>query len=279
MKKKSLLYLFLSALFVSLLTGVGQVSAAGKSILDIVTIEEEPTVIGVGDSEEFSVIIDDWSVEGVGSMNFTPVSSNPGVARVESLGPTFAIIHGEKPGTATLTVNIGGGYEPYKIEVEVVDAADVSGMDDEDTYEENSLSPESLRKIADLEAYMEKVEPLVTYEENATKLFNQNRYVNSSNRKKAFLTFQNYVIPNYTKLVNGMNKITPPNDELKQIHAKYKYGAQVQLEGMTLIKDAVSTKKINDAKFNAGNKKLAEGQKYIAKANDMIDQYIDKYSL
>ncbi|MFP4976770.1 hypothetical protein ACE6ED_15295 [Paenibacillus sp. CN-4] len=277
MKKKSLLYLFLSALFVSLLTGVGQVSAAGKSILDIVTIEE-PSVIGVGDSEEFSVVIDDWSVEGVGSMNFTPVSSNPSVARVESLSPTFAIIHGEKPGTAVLTVNIGGGYEPYKVEVEVVASEDESGMDNEDTYKENVLSPESLRKMEDLEAYMKKVELLVTYEENASELFNQNRYVNSSNRKKAFLTFQNYVIPNYTKLVNGMNKITPPNDELKQIHAKIKYGSQMQLEGIKLIKDAVSTKKINDAKFSAGNKKIMEGQQYIETANRMVDQYVDKYS-
>lgn len=282
MKRKSIVSTIVLAVFLSLFAGLGQVNAAGKSILGVVSIVKAPDILGVGEWGDFNVAIDDWSVPGIDYIDFTPVSSNPKVLKVEPMENRFSVIHGVSAGTATLTVDIGMGYDPYEITVEVTDDDSYQpssystdtwlGEDEDDSSYENELM------MDDLYTYVEQFTAFQSYETKANSVYVKYRTVTASNRKAAFNAYNNVILPNYAKVVNGANKISPPNEELKEVHKNYKASMQLCYDAYKLFKESVSTTKINMNKFNAGVKKMNEARKYAQKAESLVDAYMDKYS-
>lgn len=82
-------------------------------------------------------------------------------------------------------------------------------------------------------------------------------------------------MPNYTKYVSGLKNIKPNknNAELKEIYNYHLAGAKLQLEAFILMRDSMKTTKINFTKYNAAEKKGAEGIKLLNKVEALLDKY------
>lgn len=274
MKRKSWIYSLMLAIIVSVVFGVGSIYAAARNITDIVKVTK-PAEIKVGEWKSYEIAITDWTDADVTEHDFTPISSDENVVKVVRKTQWVSELHAINKGNATLTVNIGEKFEPYVFNVQVVDDYTVIPeptkpvVIKEPTHEEIMLQ--------DLEDYIEQLQPLGSYEKKAITTLNQNRLLNDSTRKTLFLTLNNTVLPNYTKFVSGLKNLKANNAELKEIHTYYLAGAKLQLEGFTIMRDSLKTTKINWSKFNAGEKKGAEGIKQLNKSEMLLDKYAIKY--
>lgn len=274
MKRKSWIYSLMLAIIVSVVFGVGSIYAAAQNITDIVKVTK-PAEIKVGEWKSYEIAITDWTDADVTEHDFTPISSDENVVKVVRKTQWVSELHAINKGNATLTVNIGEKFEPYVFTVQVVDDYTVIPeptkpvVIKEPTHEEIMLQ--------DLEDYIEQLQPLGSYEKKAITTLNQNRLLNDSTRKTLFLTLNNTVLPNYTKFVSGLKNLKANNVELKEIHTYFLAGAKLQLEGFTIMRDSLKTTKINWSKFNAGEKKKAEGIKQLNKSEMLLDEYAIKY--
>ncbi|MEK4348809.1 hypothetical protein [Paenibacillus sp. FSL P4-0184] len=274
MKRKSWIYSLMLAIIVSVVFGVGSIYAAARNITDIVKVTK-PAEIKVGEWKSYEIAITDWTDADVTEHDFTPISSDENVVKVVRKTQWVSELHAINKGNATLTVNIGEKFEPYVFTVQVVDDYTVIPeptkpvVIKEPTHEEIMLQ--------DLEDYIEQLQPLGSYEKKAITTLNQNSFLNDSTRKTIFLTLNNTVLPNYTKFVSGLKNLKANNVELKEIHTSYLAGAKLQLEGFTIMRDSLRTTKINWSKFNAGEKKVAEGIKQLNKSEMLLDKYAIKY--
>ena len=274
MKRKSWIYSLMLAIIVSVVFGVGSIYAAVQNITDIVKVTK-PAEIKVGEWKSYEIAITDWTDADVTEHDFTPISSDENVVKVVRKTQWVSELHAINKGNATLTVNIGEKFEPYVFTVQVVDDYTVIPeptkpvVIKEPTHEEIMLQ--------DLEDYIEQLQPLGSYEKKAITTLNQNRLLNDSTRKTLFLNLNNTVLPNYTKFVSGLKNLKANNVELKEIHTSFLAGAKLQLEGFTIMRDSLKTTKINWSKFNAGEKKRAEGIKQLNKSEMLLDKYAIKY--
>ncbi|MEK3793395.1 hypothetical protein MKX42_16815 [Paenibacillus sp. FSL R7-0204] len=91
-----------------------------------------------------------------------------------------------------------------------------------------------------------------------------------------FLALNNTVVPNYTKYVSGLKNIKPNknNSELKEIYNYHQAGAKFPF---ILMRDSMKTTKINFTKYNAGEKKGAEGIELLNKMEALLDKFTQKY--
>ncbi|MDO7905493.1 hypothetical protein Q5741_03585 [Paenibacillus sp. JX-17] len=145
------------------------------------------------------------------------------------------------------------------------------------TYSATDSTTAPLSPLAQqLQDYTAALEPLGVYEDKAIDTYRNNNYVNAANRKTTFLAFNNIIVPNYTKFVQGLKAIQTPNSDLKYLHYKYTRGAYLQLEGLMLFKQSLYSQKINYKLFNQANDKLAAGRKLIDQFNTEFEAYANK---
>ncbi|MCL6604980.1 MAG: hypothetical protein K6T94_19115 [Paenibacillus sp.] len=276
MKRKSLIYSLLLAIIVSIVSGSGSIHAAARNITDIVKVTK-PTEIKVGEWKSYEIAITDWTDADVTDHDFTPTSSDENIIKVVRKTQWVSELHAMNKGTATFTVNIGEKFEPYVFTVQVVDDYTVIPEPTKPVVVKEATQAEIM--LQDLSDYTDQLQLIVNYEKKAITTINQYKVVNDSTRKTIFLALNNTVVPNYTKFVSGLKNIKPNNNnaELKEIHNYYLAGAKLQLEGFTIARDSLKTTKINFTKFNAGDKKAAEGIKLLDKAETLLDKYTKKY--
>ncbi|AIQ58814.1 hypothetical protein [Paenibacillus borealis] len=278
MKRKSLIYSLILAIIVSVVSGGGSIHAAARNITDIVKVTK-PAEIKVGEWKSYEIAITDWTDADVTEHDFTPISSDENVVKVVRKTNWVSELHAINKGIATLTVNIGDKFEPYVFTVQVVDEYTVIPEPTSEPTKPVIIKEPTREEIMlqDMEDYNEQLQSIASYEDKAIDTFNQNRLLNDSTRKSLFLTLNNTVVPNYTKFVSGLKNLKPNNAELKEIHNYFLAGAKLQLEGFTIMRDSLKTTKINYSKFNAGEKKGAEGIKKLDKAGMLLDKYKSKY--
>ncbi|MGF7048933.1 hypothetical protein J2T13_003441 [Paenibacillus sp. DS2015] len=170
-----------------------------------------------------------------------------------------------------VTINTAGEND-FNSEDYYSDYDDTFTDEDEEEYE---YDPE----FAEFLDYADQLELIASFENKAISSFEKYAYVNitSSNRKQAFITLNNSVVPNYTKFVVALKKIKPTNTTLKNIHATYIKGASLQLQGLTLMKNSLSTTKINSKLFYQANSKLDTGRTLVSKYSNDIDSYVAKF--
>ncbi|MDR0271253.1 hypothetical protein [Paenibacillus sp.] len=130
------------------------------------------------------------------------------------------------------------------------------------------------QKLQDLQAYADMLTPIEAYETTALKAYQKYPMVTTSNRKDVYSSLTNAVIPNYKKVVTMVSKVKAPNAELQSIHNLMIKGSQLQLEGFTLLKEAVYKKK----SLAPANNKLEAGRKLVNQYTVKINEYVDKYS-
>lgn len=276
MKRKSFIYSLLLAIIVSIVSGSGSIHAAARNITDIVKVTK-PTEIKVGEWKSYKIAITDWTDADVTDHDFTPTSSDENIIKVVRKTQWVSELHAMNKGTATFTVNIGEKFEPYVFTVQVVDDYTIIPEPTKPVVVKEATQAEIM--LQDLLDYTDQLQILVNYEKKAITTINQNKVVNDSTRKTIFLALNNTVVPNYTKFVSGLKNIKPKNNnaELKEIHNYCLAGAKLQLEGFTIMRDSLKTTKINFTKYNAGDKKGAEGIKLLNKAEALLDKYTKKY--
>lgn len=284
MKRKSLIYSLMLAIILSVVSGAGNISAAARSITDIVKVTK-PTEIKMGEWKSYQIAITDWTDGDVENYDFTPISSDENIVKVVRKTKWVSELHALNKGAATLTVNIGEKFEPYVFTVQVVDDYTVI-PETTPTPTPEPTSPVVIKEptheeimVKDIQDYIRQLEPLITYEEKAINAHNQNKGPNDTTRKTFFLSLNNTVVPNYTKFVSGLKNLKPntANAELKEIHNYYVAGAKLQLEGFTIMRDSLKTTKIDYSKFYAGNKKVKEGSIKLDKLEILMDNYKMKY--
>ncbi|WP_156934332.1 hypothetical protein [Paenibacillus zanthoxyli] len=268
--------------------------AADKKLDSVVDFTGFKTTLTVGETANFSALIHDSSLLEIGDYDYVPVSSDTSVLQVESVSTYYSHIHAVGAGTATLTVDVGHGYAPYTVTIKVVssqdsvndsaedstnnDPVDYSATDayygtDED-YPDDDANDVMLDALVD---YVDQLTPLEKYENLALSAYNKYRVVSPPNRKQAYLAFNKVIVPNYTKLVVGLKKIDPSNDELAAIHSYYLSGAKLQLEGFTIMKNSLYSTKIDKKKYAEANKKMTAGTALFNKALAKMDEYTSKY--
>ncbi|WNS45171.1 hypothetical protein [Paenibacillus sp. MMS20-IR301] len=279
MKRKSLIYSLLLAIIVSVVSGAGSIHAAARNITDIVKVTK-PAEIKVGEWKSYEIAISDWTDADVTDHDFTPASSDENIIKVVRKTKWVSELHAISKGTATLTVNIGDKFEPYVFTVQVVDEYTVIPEPTSEPTQPVVVKEPTQAEIMlqDLSDYIDQLDLIATYEKKAITTINQYDVVNDSTRKTIFLALNNTVVPNYTKFVSGLKNIKPNNNaELKEIYNYHLAGAKLQLEGFTIMRDSLKTTKINFTKFNAGEKKAAEGIKLLNKAEALLDKFTKKY--
>ncbi|QWU16656.1 hypothetical protein SAMN04487895_12352 [Paenibacillus sophorae] len=268
--------------------------AADKSLDSVVDFTGFNTTLTVGETADFTALIHDSSLLEIGDYDFVPVSSDTSVLKVESVLTYYSHIHAVGVGTATLTVDIGHGYTPYTVTIKVVDSQDSANNSAEDStnndpvdytasddyygtdedYTDDDANDVMLDALVE---YVDQIAPLGKYENLALSTYNKYRVVTPSNRKKAYLAFNNVIVPNYTKLVVGLKKAEPSNEELAVIHSYYLSGAKLQLEGFTIMKNSLYSTKIDKKKYAEANKKMTAGTALFNKALAKMDEYSSKY--
>ncbi|AIQ10950.1 hypothetical protein [Paenibacillus durus] len=268
--------------------------AADEKLESVVDFTGFNTTLTVGETAGFSALIHVSSMSEIGDYDFVPVSSDTSVLQVESVSTYYSHIHAVGTGTATLTVDIGHGYTPYTVTIKVVDSqdsvnnsaedstnndpVDYTASDDYYGTDEDYTDDDANDVMLDaLIEYVDQMAPLEKYENSALSAYNKYRVVTPSNRKKAYLAFNNVIVPNYTKLVVGLKKIEPLNEELNVIHSHLLSGSKLQLEGFTIMKTSLYSTKIDYKKLTNANKKLAAGRALFDKAKTEINEYTTKY--
>ncbi|WP_379127238.1 hypothetical protein [Paenibacillus sp. sgz500958] len=246
-------------------------AAAGLNLSSVVSFSGFDTSMTVGEVSDFNVQITDWTVEGIMNFNYLPVSSDSSVVRVKAVGALYSQLEAVGPGTATITIDAGHGYEPYKETLTVYNPGEEPV---DDTISEEDLNP----MLNDLVDYADAITIIEPYETKAVEGFNKYLVVTNSNRKQAFTSLNTVVIPNYTKFVVELKKIIPQNEELAAVHKLYLDGAKLQLEGMQLMKTSLSKTTINRTQYTAARKKVVAGRTILEKAIKEIEAYGAKYS-
>jgi hypothetical protein len=85
---------------------------------------------------------------------------------------------------------------------------------------------------------------------------------NYTNDSAMYYKIKEVVLPKYTEFATKLKAITPATDELKKIHAEYVEASQDQLEGFTIILDALEKQSIEEVK--QANVDLAAAGKLIS---------------
>ncbi len=268
--------------------------AADKKLESVVDFTGFNTTLTVGETAGFSSLIHVSSMSEIGGYDYVPVSSDTSVLQVEPISTYYSHIHAVGAGTATLTVDVGHGYAPYTVTIKVVgsqdsvnhsaedstnnDPVDYTASDDYYGTDGDYTDGDANEVMLDaLIKYLNQMALLEKYEKSALSAYNKYRVVTPSNRKQAFLAFNNVIVPNYTKLVVGVKKVVPSNEELAVIHSYYLSGAKLQLEGLTMMKSSLYSTKIDNKKFANANKKIAAGIALFNKAEAKINEYTSKY--
>ncbi|WP_151733905.1 hypothetical protein [Paenibacillus tengchongensis] len=116
------------------------------------------------------------------------------------------------------------------------------------------------------------------YRDNAVAEIKKYNPITEENRKQAYISYNNVVIPNFTKFISLMKKIEAPNHQLHDIHSMYIKGLEIQFQGYNMFKDALYKNPLNINKLTAAWKKVNEGQAYLDVVNKNIKLYEAKYS-
>lgn len=132
-------------------------------------------------------------------------------------------------------------------------------------------------KKAELTKYLDTLVKIKKDESIAISSHEKNKYLASSNRQERYKVFANTIVPNYQKYFAGLkaiNGISTP--ELLNLHKRTIDSTRQQLEALTLIKDALSKNKINQASINKANKILAITGPAINKITAELNTYYNK---
>ncbi|WP_160500827.1 hypothetical protein [Paenibacillus dendrobii] len=199
---------------------------------------------------------------GVSFNDLKAVSSDTSVVTLALNGTTGLLtLKAVGEGTAKITFGANG----YADDVSYIDVIS------DDAYDDEEVLP---AEILDLQDYADMLQPIEVYETNALTAYQKNMVVTASNRKTVYSTLTNVVIPNYKKVVNMVSKVKAPNAELQSIHALMVKGSQLQLEGFTLMQQAIYKKQ----SLTAANKKLEAGRTYINQYTTKLNAYVNKYN-
>ncbi|MDI4644060.1 hypothetical protein [Cohnella hashimotonis] len=95
----------------------------------------------------------------------------------------------------------------------------------------------------------------MTYEQYST--------VTTKNRKQAAESFTKLIVPNATKFLAELKKVQVNNKEISAYHKSYIKASSLQLEGYTLISQAISKSKIDNATYKKGKQKVEESTALI----------------
>ncbi|MNX31035.1 hypothetical protein D3C86_612110 [compost metagenome] len=194
--------------------------------------------------------------DGILSIDVNSTSDNPSVVSTED-GFGIIDVYAEGPGSANVVITVYG-YEPISIPFNVTEPQE----------------DPAIGQIKDYAAIMQKLAP---YENKAIDTSNKYSYLTSKNRKEAYVALANTIIPNYTKFISGLKAVKTPNKELARLNGIYIKGASLQLEGMTIMKKALYSTKIDSKLVKQANAKLTSGRKLISQFSTEFDSYINKF--
>ncbi|MDO7906623.1 hypothetical protein Q5741_09335 [Paenibacillus sp. JX-17] len=219
---------------------------------------------------------------------------NPAVVSAKD-GVGYVDVKAVGPGTSKVTVT-APGLEPVDVVFTVTSVKDQKGTNnDRDSSTNGSSSTNNNSspsggipgndqteqvdpKLKQLQAYSKQIDNITKYEKKALDTASMNSYISSTTRKKAYLAFNNTVVPNYTNFVVELKKIKPADPKLAVVHNKYIQGASLQLQAFTLIKQSVASTTINWKTFDQGNEKLRAGVKYIDQYNKDMKTYMKQFN-
>ncbi|ASA20630.1 hypothetical protein [Paenibacillus donghaensis] len=262
--RRSFILTLIMALF-----AVPSAFAAGKDLSSVINVTGYSTELSIGEQTDLFVNITDYNVEGIGGVEFTPVSSDTSVLQVKYVGSTYSELTAVGEGAATITYNIGEGYNPYTINFTVGKASQNS------TPNEDAPDSSYNQAIEDLNIYIEQLEKIEKYESLAFDSYNKNTFVTNNTRKKVLSAFDQTILPNYSKFVYHLKTLTAPNAELQKIHNTYVKGAKLQLEGMTLMRKSLYKSKVDFKTFDAANIKIKSGLKSLTAAMQALEDYAE----
>ncbi|AWB43058.1 hypothetical protein DCC85_01635 [Paenibacillus sp. CAA11] len=256
----------------------GASAAATKSLKEVCTITVDKTDL---------IVSDDYS-KGSGYIQlqcdlkqvlYTDISSKAGNPAVVSTmdGIGGVTVKALRPGTSSVTVS-ANGYDPVQFNFTVADTGTSTGTPADngsstDPSSSTEYDPAYLLLLQQTQNYMAQLEKIIPYETKALDTYNKYRYVTSKTRKEAYYAFNGTIIPNYTKFLGSLKTVKTSNSFLAQNHNNYIKGVSLQLQGLTLMKKALYSSKINTNLYKQANAKIDAGRK-------LLDQYfkgIDKH--
>lgn len=243
------------------------VFAANRNLLDDVTVTILSDTIEVGGTVTLEFKVKESTTSGLTTNNILVESGDPSILKVEGSGGKFNVT-GVSAGAADVVFPAYLGYGEQRFTFLVGDTS--TGTEDTDYGD----LPQEMIDFVNYGIMLEKASVL---EEKATSVYNKNKLVNNHNRKQAYIEFNTVIVPNYTKFVVELKKITAPNDELQKLHNMFLQGAKLQLEGFTIMKQVTFKPVIKNGAFSGANKKLDAGAKYITAFLNGIDAYQQKY--
>ncbi|MFD0714163.1 hypothetical protein [Paenibacillus sp. GCM10027626] len=145
---------------------------------------------------------------------------------------------------------------------------------------EQRVKPELSNKqkalIADYKSYMIQVSNASEHESRALDAYNNNRYVDSSNKSAVYAVFNKQVVPNYSKFLYSLKLIKPKTAELTAIHKNVLQHAQLRFDGFSMMKQSMAGAKLNSKMYDQGYAKVNQGTTYSDKAVDQLDKLSDK---
>ncbi|AIQ74357.1 hypothetical protein PODO_14450 [Paenibacillus odorifer] len=257
-------YLILCTMVIALLMP-STVFAADKKLLNEASITLSSDVIPVGGTTKIKVRL----LAEMTSLTYaklTPEVSDESILTIELDGYSDYIITGVQEGSAEVVFNIPG-WSKERFPITVLSEAD---------YEEKMKTPQ---EVIDFTTYSNQIAAIFKFDEIASEAYVKNRIDTGNNRKQRYTAFNNVIIPNYTKLVIEAKKIKAPNTELQVLHDIYLKAIKLQLEAMTMMKEALYKTKVSSTAINAANKKMDEGVKYEGQFVDGINKYRKKYGI
>lgn len=263
MKRLGQCFILCSIIFVLLMPS--NVFAADKNLLDESSITLSSDVIPVGGTASLEIrILAEMTSLTYGKLQ--PMSSDDSILTFEADGDFDYVVKGLKEGTADVIFNVPGWAEE-RFPITVLSVAD---------YDE--LMKPSQEEI-DFNTYSDQISAIFKYYEITSDAYNQNRKLTNANRKERYIAFNNVIVPNYTKYVIEAKKIKAPNAELQALHEVYLKSIKLQLEALTMMKQALYKPNLSNNSIIAANKKMNEGVKVEDIFYEGINKYKDNYGI
>lgn len=258
----------LTVLLVSVLVlPTGAQAASQKSLKDVVSITVDKTNLVASDdyNENTASIKIDSDLKDVLYTDVHSKVSDPTVISATD-GVGFVTVKALKPGTSTVTLS-AKDYAPVDITFNVTAPSDAL------TPEEQALE----LQFQQTKTYLGQLEKLASYENQALLYYDKYRYVSSSNRKQAYYAFNKVIIPTYSKFLYGLKNVHTTNSYLEANHQNYVKGVSLQLQGLTLIKKALSTSRISSSLYKQANFKIDSGRNLVNLYTKNLKEYTQKF--
>ncbi|SFA98355.1 hypothetical protein SAMN05216312_102667 [Cohnella sp. OV330] len=253
-----------AVLFSTVFLSSGAIAVSQPKLKDVCTFTVDKTRIHVSTSiaKNTAVIQAKCDTKKVSYDQLTARTSNTDIATVKHSGSQFGVkAVSDGPVSVILEAD---GYFPVLFDFAVGNGTEFGAAD---LPAEGPPMDPQLEKLnndlKDLNSYNAQLDKIHPYYTKALLTYEQYNTVTTKNRKQAAESFTKLIVPNATKFLTELKKVKVNNKEISAYHKSYIKASSLQLEGYTLISQAISKSKIDNATYKKGKQKVEESKALI----------------